>query len=97
MRKTANEVRQILAEEFDMEIVESLSLFDAPAYAEAIIGMTHDNRVIYDYEKIVEHLMKHDGMEYDEAMEFVDYNVIRTLPYMPNAPIIMMSSITISD
>ena len=97
MRKNANEVRDILAEEFDMEIVESLSLFDCPAYADAIIGMTHDNRIIYDYNKMTEHLVRHDGMEYEEAMEFLDYNVIRTLPYMPNAPIIMMSSITISD
>ena len=97
MRKNANEVRDILAEEFDMELVESLSLFDCPAYADVIIGMTHDNRIIYDYNKMAEHLVHHDGMEYEEAMEFLDYNVIRTLPYMPNAPIIMMSSITISD
>jgi len=28
-------------------------------------------------------------MDYDEAMEWIDYNTIRALPYYPNGPIIM--------
>ena len=95
MRKTANDVRKILAHEYVQECVDNMSLFDVPAYAKAIVGITHNDRVIYDYNKMIECLMEEDGMEADEAMEFIDYNTIRTLPYMPNAPIILMTPITI--
>ena len=26
-------------------------------------------------------LMERDGMEYDEAMEYIDYNCVRAIPY----------------
>lgn len=33
--------------------------------------------------------MLHDGMDSDEAIEFIEYNTIRALDYMgPNAPIV---------
>lgn len=50
----------------------------------AIIGCTAspDKHLIYDYEKICEVLMERDGMDYEEAMEFTDYNTVRALPYM---------------
>ena len=38
---------------------------------------------------MVEHLMEEDEMEEEEAIEFIDYNTIRALPYMgDNVPII---------
>ena len=33
-------------------------------------------------------LVEKDGMEPDEAMEFIDYNTIRSLPYYSNHPIV---------
>ena len=39
---------------------------------------------------MIEHLMETDGMEYEEAMEFIDYNTVRACPYMgEQAPIIL--------
>ena len=32
--------------------------------------------------------MNEDSMTEEEAVEFIDYNTIRTLPYIPNAPIV---------
>lgn len=69
---------------------EDVTIFENPHYDSAIVGMSHDDRVIYDYEKMIEFLMETDGMTYDEAMEFIDYNTIRAIPYMPNGPIILM-------
>jgi hypothetical protein len=70
---------------------ENSIVFENPDYDSAIIGYDADNyRVVYDYEKMIEHLMDIDGMEYDEAVEFIEYNTIRSLPYAgSNSPIVL--------
>lgn len=56
---------------------EDITIFENPNYDSAIIGMSHDDRVVYSYEKMVEFLMETDGMSYEEAAEFINYNTIR--------------------
>ncbi len=51
------------------------------AYDNAIIGISASGAVVYDYEKIVEEVMNDDGISYDEAVDWVDYNVMRSLGY----------------
>lgn len=72
---------------------EDAIVFENPDYDSAIIGMSHDNRVVYSFDKMVECLMEEDGMEYEEAVEFIEYNTIRALPYWPNGPIVVTSLI----
>jgi hypothetical protein len=36
---------------------------------------------VYDYEKLIDIHMK-NGMEYEVAMDFVEYNTMRAIPYM---------------
>lgn len=73
--------------------LEESVVFESPDYEDAIIGWDENSgRIIYDYEKMVECLMNEDGMEYDEAAEFIDYNTVRACPYMgERAPIILKS------
>lgn len=72
--------------EMDME---DTIFFENPSYVDAIIGISDDDRLIYDYDKMVNFLVEKDGMEEDEAIEFIDYNTLRALPYMGNkAPIV---------
>lgn len=66
------------------------TIFVNPNYNEAIIGATTDGRAVYDYDLMVESLSKQDNISWDEAQEFIDYNAVRSLPYMPNAPVIIM-------
>lgn len=41
---------------------------------------------------MVECLVKADGMTEEEAMEFIDYNTIRAIPYAGElAPIVLMN------
>jgi len=42
---------------------------------DAIVGVTSQGYLVYDYEKIIGVFMK-QGMENDEAIEFFDYNVL---------------------
>lgn len=56
----------------------------------AIIGLTPDHRVVYSRGKMVDQLMEDDDSTEEEAEEWIDYNTIRSLPYMgENAPIIV--------
>ena len=69
---------------------ENFIIFENPDYDSAIIGITEDNQVVYDYDKMIDHLMQKDGMDYEEAIDFISYNTIRSLPYVgQGAPIIM--------
>ena len=78
--------RQLLE---DLDYV-NLIVFENPDYDAAIIGVSHDDRVIYDYDKMVACLMDEDDMSSIEAADFISYNTIRALPYAgANAPIIM--------
>ena len=62
------------------------------SYDNAIIGVTTDGRVVYDYDKMVEELIEDEEWSYEEAVEWIDYNTIRSLPYAgPSGPIIMYS------
>jgi len=70
----------------DNEII----IFENPDYSNAFLGVSNDYKAVYDYNKMIECLESEDGMDYEEAAEFIDYNTIRALPYMgPNAPIIV--------
>ena len=71
---------------------ENFLIFENPDYDSAIIGITENNQVVYDYEKMIEHLMQEDDIDYEEAVDFISYNTIRSLPYAgEGAPIIMYS------
>ena len=60
----------------------SIILFESPSYDEAFVGLTMDDRAVYDYDKMVECLITEDNMTYEEAAEFIDYNTVRSLPYV---------------
>ena len=73
---------------------ENAIIFDNPDYDTAIIGVSEDGRVVYDYDEMVLYLMDGDGMTEEEAEDFINYNTIRSLPYAgEGAPIIVYSLI----
>ena len=65
-------------------------VFDNPAYDNAIIGQTFDGRAIYDIDVMAEELAEDDEITLEEAMDFIDYNAIRSLPYAgEKAPVVV--------
>ena len=65
-------------------------VFDNPAYDNSIIGQTFDGRAIYDVESMADELASDDNITIEEAMDFIDYNAIRSLPYAgEKAPIVV--------
>lgn len=60
------------------------------SYDTALVGVTEDNRAVYDFEKMVEWLVETEGLTHEEAIEWIEYNTIRALPYFgEGAPVIM--------
>lgn len=68
---------------------EDAIVFENPDYDNAIIGITTDGQVVYDYYMMVEHLIHTDGMSEEEAVEFIDYNTLGTIHGRHAYPIVM--------
>lgn len=70
---------------------EDLVFFTEYNYDSAIIGISHDDRVIYSYNKMIDFLVKTEKWTDEEAIEWIDYNTLRAIPYGgANAPIVLM-------
>lgn len=65
---------------------EGTIFFTNPSYEDAFLGISSNDRAIYDYEKMIESLVNHEDMTEDEAREFIDYNATF---YIEGGPIIL--------
>lgn len=55
--------------------LEDAIVFEKPDYDSAIIGYDAiSNRVVYDYDRMVQHLMDNHSMTYEEASDFISHN-----------------------
>jgi hypothetical protein len=77
----------MLAENYEGTKILTERYFDT-----AIVGITNEDRVVYDFDKLVEALVTNEHMKLHEAQEYIEYNVIRALPYIKEqAPVILYS------
>ena len=67
---------------------ENVIIFDNPSYDTAFVGLSNDNRAIYDYDLMIDYLINNDKMTYQEAAEFIEYNTLNAY-YSEYQPIIM--------
>lgn len=69
---------------------EGVKFLENYSYDDALIGVTYDNRAVYDYNLMVQWLMETESFSEEEAVDWIDYNTIRALPYFgEDAPLIM--------
>lgn len=61
---------------------EDAVLFEYPTYDDALIGVDADGRAIYDYSKMIDWMVEVEGFTEESAVEWIDYNTLRALPYM---------------
>ena len=60
------------------------------SYDDALIGVSEDGRAIYDFDRMVDWLVDKYNWTVEEAVEWIEHNTIRALPYFgEGAPIIM--------
>ena len=77
------------------EYLESLGqntiVLEPEYFDNAIIGINEEGQLIYSYEKLIDAYMEGEKCEYEEAMEWIDYNTLRAIPYMgEKQPIVSM-------
>lgn len=75
--------------EFNGYDADEIKQFRCPNFEGALIGVSEDNRAIYDFDLMVKSLMDNEGWDEVEAISWIDTNTIRSIPYETNAPIIM--------
>lgn len=69
---------------------KALRLEPSTTFDRAILGLTSDGRIVYSENKIILALQDVDGMEYEEALEFYEYNTSRGVAYAgKKAPVII--------
>lgn len=73
---------------YDLDDCDIL-LIDDEAYKDALVGVTSDMRAVYDEDIMVQEFAKYNNCSEEDALDFIEYNVIRSLPYYyDRAPII---------
>lgn len=56
---------------------------------DALIGVSNDDRAIYDYDLMIDSIINHNDMSYEEAVDWVE-GIIQFIPISNNKlPIIM--------
>jgi hypothetical protein len=73
----------------DTLLERELSAILLDTYDDAILGFVTNKdgeraHIVYSQEKCIEVLMNRDGMTYEEALEFFEFNTLRAIPYMPS-------------
>ena len=53
---------------------DDVIVFSNPDYTDALIGLTDTNQAVYDYDKMIEWLIKHENMDIEDAADFISYN-----------------------
>jgi hypothetical protein len=69
------------------EIMDDGTVFLEPEWMDtAIIGKAvneHSREVlVYSYQALIEGFMQNDEMDYESAVEWIEYNTLRAIPYM---------------
>lgn len=71
-------------------------VFDNMSYDNSIIGTTFDGRAIYNYELMVLELMHDEGWSMEDAIEWIEYNTLRSLGYAgEKAPMVVLNVLNI--
>ena len=91
-------IRENIFNYFEEREVENVPILEPDALDMAILGVT-ENQIVYSYDKLIEAYtieFREDNMSddelYEQAIEWVEYNTLRSIPYMgDNKPIIVYS------
>jgi len=77
-----------------LEESEQPLIFDNHAYDNSIVGISNDGRIVYDYSSMVQEFMNDEDCSEEEAIEWIEYNTMRSLPYAgAMGPIIITSNV----
>ena len=70
---------------------KALVLEPRSTFNNALVGVSSDGRLVYSEDKIMGALQDIDGMSYEEALDYYQFNTVRALEYVKGSvsPIIL--------
>jgi len=93
-----SEVKKELESDLDEQSDGKAELFRTPDYSSALIGIGYQNLggeskhfAVYNYDLMVDELVREDNMTHEEAVDFISYNTLGVGG--ENFPIILYPSI----
>lgn len=86
MVESLQELKELIEEITDDDVV----VFENPDFCTAFVGLSHDGRAIYDYDKMIDYLVMKEEMSAEDAVDHISYDTIRSLGYVSSGPIILM-------
>lgn len=88
IKRPANSIKQKL---IDAGYSDAL-VFENPSFSDSFVGVTHDGRAVYNYDQMIVDLMYEEGWSEEEAIDWIEYNTIRSIGYWgPKAPVVIHS------
>lgn len=70
---------------------EETVFFEHPSMVKAITGITDSGQLIYDYNLMIEAAMEEEGWTCEDAIDWIEYNTLRSIPYMGSShPIVSL-------
>lgn len=83
-------MKMAINENIRAELDDDAIVFDNPAFDNSIIAVTTDGQVVYDYNKMVLELMEDDDISEQDAIDWIEFNTLRSIPYAGEmAPIVV--------
>lgn len=76
-------IRKIL-DKYGEENEVAFKLFENPSFDKSIVGISSDQRIVYDYDLMIQEFAEDNNCTTEEAEEFIQYNTMRALPYFDN-------------
>lgn len=71
------------------EMADDAAILDNPSFDNSIIGVSTDERVVYDLDEMIEELASDEEISLEEAADFIAYSTINANGYIPNPPILV--------
>lgn len=82
----------------DLIIREQLPIntvvLDGSSFDNSIIGITFDGRAIYSRNRMIEEYMYDNKCSEEDALDWIEYNTIPSVPYMPTPRPLIVEELT---
>lgn len=81
---TNEQIKEFILETLADDSITDKSILLSEDYADAFKGVTATGQTVYGYERMITSLQQSTKMTSDEAMEYVSYNTLRGIDYIPD-------------
>lgn len=72
----------------DVETLNKIVVLEGDEFADGCIGITEDYQLVYSYDKLAESIARNDNISIEDAIDFIEYNTIRSLSYIQSSGLI---------